>query len=105
VRPNSLATRVADQAAVLDRAAALVRPGGRIAYITCSVLPAESDEAVAALLARAPDFASIPPPNAAADANLAGLAEWVTPTGLGLQLSPLRTGTDGFYIALLRRAG
>src|SRR4029453_16808261 len=38
VRPGALAQRTAEQAGVLDRAAALVRPGGRIVYITCSVL-------------------------------------------------------------------
>ena len=38
---------------MLDRAAALVKPGGRIVYITCSILPEENDDAVAAFLRRA----------------------------------------------------
>ncbi len=54
VRPTSLEVRMAEQAEVLDRAAALVKPGGRIAYITCSLLPAENDEAVKGFLAASP---------------------------------------------------
>ena len=39
MRPGALEMRMKEQAEVLDRAAALVKPGGRIAYVTCSVLP------------------------------------------------------------------
>ncbi|HZB37460.1 MAG TPA: RsmB/NOP family class I SAM-dependent RNA methyltransferase, partial [Beijerinckiaceae bacterium] len=46
LRPGSLETRRREQALVLDRAAALLRPGGRIVYVTCSVLPEENDAAV-----------------------------------------------------------
>jgi 16S rRNA (cytosine967-C5)-methyltransferase len=42
MRPGALEVRLKDQAEVLDRAAALVKPGGRIAYVTCSVLPAKT---------------------------------------------------------------
>ncbi len=52
LRPGSLANRVAEQAEVLDRAARLVRPGGTLVYVTCSVLPEENDAAVDGLLAR-----------------------------------------------------
>ncbi len=50
-----------DQIEVLDRAARLVKPGGRIAYITCSVLPPENGDQIRAFLARHPDFAVVPP--------------------------------------------
>jgi 16S rRNA (cytosine967-C5)-methyltransferase len=53
VRPGALAERIKEQAQVLDRAASLVKPGGRIAYITCSMLPEENDEAVEAFLGAA----------------------------------------------------
>ena len=46
MRPGALEVRLKDQIEVLDRAAALVKPGGRIAYITCSVLPPENGEQV-----------------------------------------------------------
>jgi 16S rRNA (cytosine967-C5)-methyltransferase len=103
VRPNSLDDRIAEQAAVLDRAADLVKKGGRIAYITCSVLPAENDGAVESFVARRPEFKVILPEKVAADASLPALAAFPSVRGNGLQLSPLRTGTDGFFIALLRK--
>lgn len=105
VRPGALAERIKDQAQVLDRAAKLAKPGGRIAYITCSLLPEENDQAIAALLARQPGLSSL-----AIDALLAApegdfglLAGFAT--RYGLQLSPLRTGTDGFYLSVLRAPG
>lgn len=104
VRPGALAERIKDQAEVLARAARLVRPGGRIAYITCSMLPEENDEAIRAFLARQPGFAAIAPIDvvlSSAETDLSLLARFATE--LGVQLSPRRTGTDGFYLACLRR--
>jgi 16S rRNA (cytosine967-C5)-methyltransferase len=103
VRPGALAERVKDQAEVLARAARLVKPGGRIAYVTCSVLPDENDGAVQAFLSRQQDFALVPMPEvlASAEGDLGLLARFSTK--LGLQLSPRRTGTDGFYLACVRR--
>jgi 16S rRNA (cytosine967-C5)-methyltransferase len=49
MRPGALEVRIKDQVEVLDRAAGLVKPGGRIAYITCSVLPQENNEQVSIL--------------------------------------------------------
>jgi 16S rRNA (cytosine967-C5)-methyltransferase len=103
VRPNSLEDRVAEQAAVLDRAAPLVKKGGRLAYITCSVLPGENEGAISAFLGRTEGFAPVPPAEAAAHAGLDDLAAFTTLKGLGLQLTPLRTQTDGFFVSVLRR--
>ena len=101
LRPGSLATRIAEQAQVLDRAGLLVRPGGRIVYVTCSLLPDENDGAVAGFLARAGGaFASLP---ADAMPGAAALAGAVRLTHHGLQMSPALTGTDGFYVATLER--
>src|SRR5581483_1881545 len=61
VRPGALEVRCKDQVEVLDRASRLVKPGGRIAYITCSVLPAENNHQVGAFVARHPEFAVMPP--------------------------------------------
>jgi 16S rRNA (cytosine967-C5)-methyltransferase len=104
LRPGSLSPRVTDQATVLDRAVALARPGGRIVYITCSVLPQENDEAIAGLLARHKGWHKTDPRRLLADAGLSDLSDAVRVTSYGLQMTPLRTGTDGFYIALLRRS-
>ncbi|GJE25601.1 Ribosomal RNA small subunit methyltransferase B [Methylobacterium organophilum] len=102
LRPGSLATRLAEQAAVLDRAAQLVRPGGRIAYVTCSLLPEENDGAVAGLLARSGGRFAAEPPEALAQRR-PGLAPALRLTEHGLQMSPARTGTDGFYFAEITR--
>ena len=101
LRPNAFADRQRDQAAVLDRAAALVKPGGRIAYVTCSVLPEENGGAVAAFTVRQPGFEALDPIEVAGEAGLAVLAEHAAPGGL--LLTPRRTGTDGFFVAVLRR--
>ena len=61
MRPGALEVRLKDQVTVLDRAAALAKPGGRIAYITCSVLPQENGEQIKAFLGRHPEFAVVPP--------------------------------------------
>ena len=60
VRPGALEQRAKDQAGLLDRAAALVKPGGRIVYVTCSVLAAENGDQVRAFLARHPAFSAMP---------------------------------------------
>lgn len=96
LRPGSLSVRQGEQAAVLDRAARLVKPGGRIVYITCSILPEENDDAVAAFLERNAGFAVAALPTGTPDA--------VLPAAYGLALTPHTTGTDGFYVASLRRA-
>ena len=88
---------------MLDRAADLVKKGGRIAYITCSVLPVENDGAMKSFLSRRPEFKLISPAKVATDASLPELAAFPSVRGNGLQLSPLRTGTDGFFVALLRK--
>ncbi|HEY7383183.1 MAG TPA: MFS transporter [Beijerinckiaceae bacterium] len=104
LRPGSLETRRREQAAVLDRAAALVRPGGRIVYVTCSVLPEENDEAVATFVAGHPAFRALPGGDAMVAAGLGELAGAVLFTAHGLQMTPRLTGTDGFYVARLERA-
>ena len=103
LRPGSLGTRLQDQAAVLDRAARLVRPGGRITYVTCSLFPDENDGAVAAFLARHPDGFACIEAGTIVDGFDAGLRPALRFTSSGLQMSPGLTGTDGFYVATLER--
>jgi 16S rRNA (cytosine967-C5)-methyltransferase len=105
LRPGALVERIKEQATVLDRAARLAKKGGRLAYVTCSLLPEENDQAIAGFLARHPGFEVIDPGAVADKAGLGGLASFVSPMGHGLQLTALRCGTDGFYISLLRRTG
>ena len=106
VRPGALEQRIKAQDAVLERAAALVRPGGRIAYITCSLLDEENGGRVRAFVEGHRDFAVTPGDElvnalgAKADAFRA--ATRATPEGL--LMTPRRTGTDGFFVAMMRRA-
>jgi len=106
VRPGSLATRCKEQETALDRAAALVKPGGRIAYVTCSVLAEENDDQVAAFLARHPAFTLVPPAQACEPLGERAylFRRAVLMSDAGLLMTPLRTETDGFFVSLLRKA-
>jgi 16S rRNA (cytosine967-C5)-methyltransferase len=78
-----------------------VKHGGRLAYITCSVLREENEDQVAAFLAAYPDFAARSASEMAEAAGLPGLARFASPHGLGVRLSPATSGTDGFYVCVL----
>jgi 16S rRNA (cytosine967-C5)-methyltransferase len=103
LRPGSLEVRRSEQAAVLDRAARLVKPDGRIVYITCSILPEENDDALAAFMENHAGFKPVPLDRALEETQLGHLKNIVRPTAHGLQLTPHKTGTDGFYVAILVR--
>ncbi|GIK50877.1 MAG: MFS transporter [Alphaproteobacteria bacterium] len=96
LRPNALAKRRQEQQDALKLAAPLVRPGGRLVYVTCSVLPEENEDAVAAFLASYAEFQPV---------GLGGAAAPMHARGAGLQMTPLLTGCDGFFIAALERRG
>ncbi|MGO9700145.1 MAG: RsmB/NOP family class I SAM-dependent RNA methyltransferase [Xanthobacteraceae bacterium] len=106
VRPGALAQRVKQQAALLDRAAGMVKPGGRIAYVTCSVLAEENDDQVRGFVGRNADF-SVEKPGDVAQvlgerAYLFSRAALISDAGL--LMTPRRTDTDGFFVSLLRRS-
>ena len=91
--PARLDRLVATQAHVLDVAAPLVRPGGALVYVVCSLLDPEGPEQVDAFLGRHAGWA--------ADPLALPCGE---PRGAGLRLTPALCGTDGFFVARLRRA-
>ncbi|HYZ33341.1 MAG TPA: RsmB/NOP family class I SAM-dependent RNA methyltransferase, partial [Crenalkalicoccus sp.] len=95
-----LAELAARQSEILASAAPLVRPGGRLVYATCSLLPEEDEAPVTAFLDRHPEFAPLPLAVAWKDA---GLAAPLPGEGPWLLLSPARHGTDGFFAAILER--
>jgi 16S rRNA (cytosine967-C5)-methyltransferase len=105
MRPGALEIRLKDQAEVLDRAARLVKPGGRIAYITCSVLAPENGEQVRGFIGRHPEFAVVRPEQTVT--ALSDKAEDFVAAALaspeGWLMTPRRTGTDGFFVSVLRR--
>jgi 16S rRNA (cytosine967-C5)-methyltransferase len=106
VRPGALAERVKQQAMLLDGAADLVETGGRIVYVTCSVLAEENGDQIQEFLSRRGDFASVPPAEivAAALGERAMLfCRAARLAGEGLLMTPLSTDTDGFYVAVMRK--
>ncbi|MEX0345413.1 MAG: RsmB/NOP family class I SAM-dependent RNA methyltransferase [Rhizobiaceae bacterium] len=99
---QQLETRRAEQAAILDEAVRYVRPGGRLVYVTCSVFHSENDKQIAQLLDKAPDY-QLADPGSFWCSVFPEHIESVTISQFGVQLSPNKSGTDGFYFAALRR--
>ncbi|MYZ49597.1 RsmB/NOP family class I SAM-dependent RNA methyltransferase [Propylenella binzhouense] len=99
---EAVVRRTAEQDAVLAGAAPFVRPGGRLVYATCSVLPQENEARVTAFLDAHPDFRIVPAEDAwrgafgARPVPLATRHDWFL-------FSPRRSGTDGFYACVLCR--
>jgi len=103
VKPRNLEQRQKEQREVLAQAAPLVKAGGRLVYITCSLLPGENSEQITAFVETNPEYVLIPygdvwrdvlpgTPPASADGR--------TDT---LLLTPACHGTDGFFLAVLAR--
>lgn len=80
------------QARMLDSAWRLLSPGGRLLYVTCSLLAAENQEQIGAFLARVPDAREVPI-----------ATDWGRALSHGRQILPAPGGADGFYFALLER--
>ncbi len=98
-RASDLAALEATQRAVLRTAFELLKPGGRLVYATCSVLPSENEATVAAFLAGEPRASLLPWPN-----DVPRPPGAIERTG-GLQLLPGQgADTDGFYYACLSKA-
>ncbi len=100
--PADIPKLAAVQARLLDSAARRVKPGGRLVYCVCSLEPEEGEGQVAAFLARHPDFRLEPAAPGEGGAPEASLR----PDGT-LRILPHHRpgGTDGFYVARLRREG
>lgn len=101
--PGALTLRLQEQAALLFQAARFVKPGGRLVYVTCSVLIDENESQIAAFLAAHQDFAALSAEETTRAAGLPDLARFASPHGAGLRFSPATSGTDGFYVCVLRR--
>ena len=97
--PRMLAELVERQRAILDSAARLVKPGGRLIYATCSLLREENEAQAEAFLDTHPDFALYPAARAWAE-----VIGGPSPAGEDyLRLTPAQHGTDGFFVALFER--
>ena len=96
--PQAIEELRAKQAAILDSAARLVKPGGRLVYATCSLLDAENEAIAEAFSARQPDFLPLEAGEVLAAAKVADGAALTR--GRFLRLWPHRHATDGFFAAL-----
>jgi len=103
--PAMLEARRGEQKAVLEEGARLVKPGGRLAYVTCSVLPSENRDQVENFLAGHPQFKLIAWPELW---QRALPAKTPIPSADGseetLLMTPRDHGTDGFFVAAMQRA-
>ncbi len=96
---KNLASRILEQDAALGEAARFVKPGGRLVYVTCSLLPQENDERIEAFLAANPQFALGP----LAIGRLCNCAQEFAAEATKVTLTPLSAGTDGFFVTALTR--
>jgi len=96
LRPEDINELAEQQKQMLARAAAVVRPGGRLLYSTCSVEPEENEQVVDHFVSNQPEFRAVNPAGA--------ISSFIPhPSSLPLRLWPHREGCDGFFIAGFER--
>ena len=88
---------------ILSSAARLTKPGGRLIYVTCSLLTEENEERVTTLLARRKDYDVVPIAGVWRDTVTSLGGSECPETGEFLRLTPEQHGTDGFFVAVLQR--
>ena len=105
LKPEAVELRIAEQRVVLEQAAPLVKPGGRLVYVTCSVLGEENGDQVDWFVNAHPQF-KVTPIKERWAATIGGEAP-ASADGSSdtLLLTPASHGTDGFFIAVLERSG
>jgi 16S rRNA (cytosine967-C5)-methyltransferase len=92
------------QRRIFDSAARLVKPGGRLVYATCSLLPEENEAQIDSFLAQHADFAILPVADVWRDAMAMQPGAAPCPSNDNfLRLTPAQQGTDGFFVAILQR--
>jgi len=99
--PRDLAEVSEKQSVILETAVSLLRPGGRLVYATCSLLPEENEVQVERVLSRHPALRTVP----LADAWARAAPPPAPCDGPFLSLAPHSHGTDGFFAAVLARRG
>ena len=106
--PKGIEEMTAKQAAILQSAARLLKPGGRLVYATCSVLPQENEAIAQAFSAANKDFTPLETRDLLTHLKVAHAASLCSGPATGgeyLRLWPHRHGTDGFFAAVWQRSG
>ena len=105
--PEAVAEMTAKQAAILQSAARLLKPGGRLVYATCSLLPAENEDIANAFTAANPDFKPLAVSELLTALKVPGAEGLCSgPEGANfLRLWPHRHATDGFFAAVWVKQG
>jgi 16S rRNA (cytosine967-C5)-methyltransferase len=105
MRPGALEIRLKEQVELLDQATRFAKPGGRIAYVTCSMLDAENSAQMRGFVARTPGWSTVAVAEVCRALGERGhvLKAAARASNEGLLLTPKRTNTDGFFISLVRR--
>lgn len=103
ITPLALDERLAEQRSVLAMGAKLVKPGGRLVYATCSVLPEENRKQSARFGQDFPDFTEIGYRQIWQATLPSPLVNSAAENGLALQLTPFHHKTDGFYVNIFER--
>lgn len=98
-----LREHAARQQALLSEGADLLRPGGRLVYAVCSILPEEGEAVIDAVLGSHEDLELVDYRRAWMAAGLPNCPETAAAAPEALLLTPARHGTDGFFVSLLRR--
>jgi 16S rRNA (cytosine967-C5)-methyltransferase len=100
---KQLDQRLKDQRQVLEKGFELVKRGGRLTYITCSVLPEENGGQIAEFLKRHPDMKIIPYKEQWTQAIGGDAPTSADDSNETLLLTPAQHGTDGFFVAVMRK--
>lgn len=101
LREQDLAELTALQRRILASARRLVKPGGKLIYVTCSIFREENASQISQFLMDYPDFRLVSPPKLW---NSLCRTLGDDPKMLAIQLSPYQNNTDGFFAAILERA-
>jgi 16S rRNA (cytosine967-C5)-methyltransferase len=104
--PQAIAELVVKQTAILESASRLLKPGGRLVYATCSVLPEENEGIALAFSAAHPDFTPLDACDILTQLKVEAAATLCSGPQTGgefLRLWPHRHGTDGFFAAIWQK--
>jgi 16S rRNA (cytosine967-C5)-methyltransferase len=85
---------------ILEASVPLVKPGGIVAYATCTLFREENEDVADAFMSAHPEFLPTDPPLDKSKFDF-------SPYGVGryIKFSPYRDGTDGFFIAVMKKQG